>query len=98
METQTTVEIVQAALELTVNQGQFSTTELMARIDAKVSHSDIGRVLFFLQESGWLDKSEQEAPVWRVGETGAAFLRSPKLEERPFRVLPDEVPEDEDYR
>jgi len=46
METLTTVEIVQTALELTMNQGQLSTTELMIRIDAKVSHSDIERVLF----------------------------------------------------
>ena len=52
METQTTVEIVQTAPELTVTQGEFSTTELMTRIDAKVSHSDINRVLLLLEESG----------------------------------------------
>jgi predicted transcriptional regulator len=98
MGTRTTAEIVRTALELAVKQGEFSTTELMTRLDANLSHSDIDQVLLFLQEEGWLDKSEQEPSVWRVGKTGADHLRSPKVEEYPFRVLPDEVPKDENHR
>lgn len=98
MNSRKTIEIVRTALELVVEQGRFSTTELINRIDCPVSNSEVQTVLLHLQDVEWIEKSGEEPPMWVRGQYGSEYLDSSSTDQNVFRVLPDEVPDDEPFR
>lgn len=98
MNARKTVEITRTALELVVDQGPFSTSEVISGTDCPVSNSETETVLFHLEEIGWIKKSNREPPMWVRGPSGSEYLDSSSTDHHALRVLPDEVPEDERLR
>lgn len=98
MSTDQTVQITTTALEMLVEQGSFSTTELVNRVDNSVSISEVETVLQHLQDVGWLKRTNDGVPTWTSGSAGRDHLHFRNLTQHPFRVLPGEVPDDESVR
>lgn len=93
-----TVEVVRTALELVVEQGRFSTTELINHSDCALSNSETEEILFYLEDAGWIQKSGNEGMTWIKGSSGREYLGSASTDHNAFRVLPDEIPDDESFR
>lgn len=93
-----TIEVTTIALRLLVEYGGFGTTEIIHRSEDPLSISDVESVLQHLQEAGWIERSTDGEPTWEIGPTGQANLQCTEFDQRPFRVLPGEVPDDESVR
>lgn len=98
MDSRKTVEIMRAGLELLVDQGRFSTTELIDSTECSVSKSETETVLYHLREAEWIKKSSEESPMWVQGPSGNEYLAISNSDRHVFRVLPSEVPDDEPSR
>lgn len=98
MNTRKTVEITLTALELVVERGRLSTSEVINCTDSSVSKSETETILLHLEDIGWVKQSNEEPPMWKLGSSGSEYLDSTNIDHHTVRVLPDEVPEDEQLR
>lgn len=98
MNTTEVIDITSVALEMIGEQGYFSTSELMNNLESSVAKQDIETVLQYLQDAEWIERRTGEVPTWGPGPTGKVYLSSNNNYDQPFRVLPEEVPEDESIR
>lgn len=92
------IDITSVALKMIAEQRQFSTSELMNNVERSVSKQDIETVLQHLQEAEWIERTTGEIPTWEPGPTSKTYLSSKRIDDKPFRVLPGEVPDDESIR